>query len=164
MSSTVTLRSTDDGVTMSKKKWESLLRAGKLAEAGAAVGHEIQDRIRANQNPKRGNRRSGWGVQQRERPYPISGADFVQSGGMRRLEHRAAFHAAKRAIDAERRHWLPRLIAWSNTAEHPGVRILLEQEIKRLRRALGVKTSKKTIREQTRRRVQAFRRRNSTTK
>jgi len=106
-----------------EKEWERRLRlakATKFAEAGRAAGHEIQARVRwggSQQQQQRGNRRSGSGVKRREQAAPTTAKEFIASGGMERLERRAAFHAAKEAIQLEREFWLGRLQGWLRTVD-----------------------------------------------
>lgn len=153
-----------------EKEWERRLKAGKLAEAGRAAGREIQARIqgRTNQQQTRvkKNPRSGYEVKRRERPTPATFEQFIASGGMERLEARAAFHAAKEAVQQEREFWLGRLQDWLRTVDRDYVRgadyvrLTLEVEIKRLRRSLGIKQSDEERRAQTRERVRRHRARN----
>jgi hypothetical protein len=133
-------------------KWERLVAAGKFTEAGEAVGREIQERRR--------NRRCDVGVARRERPEPASAKEFIESGGMRRLERRAAFHAAQEAVRDEREYWLWQLERWLQTVDRRAdfVRLTLEAEIKRLRRALGIPQSDEERRAKTRERVRRHRR------
>jgi hypothetical protein len=85
---------------------------------------------------------------------------------MERLEARAAFHAAKEAVQQEREFWLGRLQDWLRTVDRDYVRgadyvrLTLEVEIKRLRRSLGIKQSDEERRAQTRERVRRHRARN----
>lgn len=86
---------------------------------------------------------------------------LVRSGGIQRWEQEAIAEALK----VTRQQWLDVLEGWEHDWSHKEPRGAHERfevaairgEITRLRRLLGVKASKATVREQTRRRVQAFR-------
>jgi hypothetical protein len=157
------------GTLHMEKEWERRLRlakATKFAEAGRAAGHEIQARVRwggSQQQQQRGNRRSGSGVKRREQAAPTTAKEFIASGGMERLERRAAFHAAKEAIQLEREFWLGRLQGWLRTVDRDYargadyVRLTLEGEVKRLRRSLGIKQRDEERRAKTRERVRRHR-------
>ena len=113
---------------------ECLLAAGKLAEAGRAVGEEIQARRRHKR--KRGDRR-GYGIERKAEPWqPTTPRQFIR-GGMAKIEEIAGSRARDAAIRAEREYWLPRLELWHAGSEEP-MRLILAKEIKRLRRVLGI--------------------------
>ena len=63
------------------------------------------------------------------------------------------------AIRSEREYWLPQLEQWHAAADDGWIASILKREIKRLRRALGIKRTPELVREQARRRVQAYRER-----
>ena len=90
---------------------------------------------------------------------------FIESGGMSAIEREAAQEAVKR----EREHWLPILEAWLADALRDGATelllcVVLDDEIRRLRRTLGLppQSSPEAIerrRQQTRERVRRYRQR-----
>jgi hypothetical protein len=145
------------------EKVERLIAADKLDAAGREIGREIQARITANraakQPPKRGNRRSGGYWRKSDDWYPTSPQAFLRGGGMRRLEYIAGARARDNAIHAEREHWLPRLERWHADAEGTRLHGFFGQEIRRLRRCLGVRPEPEHVREQIRERVRRFRER-----
>src|ERR1035438_6780519 len=91
---------------------------------------------KAKRDHRQGNRRIGYGAKSRERPPPVDAQEFVRTGAMRRLEHHAAFHAAKRAIEDTRRQWLVTLTAWRDQQEDGPILMMLDREIRRLHRVL----------------------------
>jgi hypothetical protein len=108
--------------------------------------------------PKAGeNRRSGHSVKDRERVTPSNARELLTTGGVRGLEWRAAFHAAKAAVLEERSSWLPVLEGWAAETDDAFTLGLLDREIKRLRRALGIRQSDGEHRAKTRERVRKHR-------
>lgn len=110
--------------------------------------------------PRRGR---GW-ISKTEEWRPANAEAFLVGGCMRRLEYVAGARAADEAIRRERENWLPRLEAWLADADlaDPYFSFLsagLRTEIKRLRKALGVRPPLEERREQARNRVRRFRKR-----
>ena len=127
----------------------------------ADVGRQIQVRIAASRplrgrpSPRlhgRGRKGVDW--------WPADPHEFL-AGGMSKIEWLAGQRARDEAIRNEREFWLPRLESWREEhRDDPRLRAALDQEINRLRRTLGIKQrTPDEIREQTRRRVQAYRKR-----
>jgi len=114
---------------------------------------------KAKRDYRQGNRRTGLGAKSRERPIPLDALEFVTTGGMRRLEHHAAFHAAKRAVEDTRHEWLTTLMSWRDREDDAFIRIQVDQEIERLRRALAllIPSTDDERRAQTRERVRRHR-------
>jgi hypothetical protein len=131
-----------------------------LRAAGAAVGRQIQARIAANRTATRYRRTRGqWRKSVEWRP--TDPYEFIV-GGMLKIECLAGQRARDEAIRSERELWLPRLVHWREAhGDDPGVRAVLDGEIKRLRRTLGIRIQRTPdeLREHTRRRVQAYRKR-----
>ena len=94
-----------------------------------------------------------------------SPAGFIASGGMPRWER----EAAKAAVEAVRRQWLDVLerfdadvlVRYERDPDSVDWRevVAVSRELRRLRRALGIKPTPETRREQTLRRVRAYRER-----
>jgi hypothetical protein len=137
------------------KELERLLGLGKLAEAGREASRISRAKNGSNRAPKRGNRRSGglWRKSADWQPDTIE--DFVR-GRMAKIEHIAGERAKDDAIRSVRALWLPSLEGW--LAHRPDCRAILEPEIKRLKRCLGIGiATPDRRREQTRERVRRFR-------
>jgi hypothetical protein len=95
---------------------------------------------------------------------------LIASGGVRRWEREAVSEATRQALKTTRAMWLGVLERWERewfarfTAKKAPMRaingiVYVTGEIKTLRRALGIKPDKETIRKQTRDRVRAYRER-----
>ena len=135
---------------------ERLIAADRMAEAGREVGRGIQTFAgRSQQQPRRGNRRTGGLWRKASDWIPTSPEEFVK-GGMLKLEYIAGERARDAAIRSEREYWLPQLEQWHAAADDGWIASILKREIKRLRRALGIKRTPELVREQARRRVQAL--------
>ena len=87
--------------------------------------------------------------------------DFFLHGRMKSIEYAAGAKAAEEAIRAEREFWLPRLERWLEACgSEPYFRVTLEEEIRRLRRCLGIRQEPLTLderRARTRERVRKHR-------
>jgi hypothetical protein len=83
--------------------------------------------------------------------------DYIKQGGIQRREHVAAAEAADQAIEHEREFWLPILEGWLAGEIDPCARQYVEQDVKRIRRALGIATPDEVKRAQTRERVRLHR-------
>jgi hypothetical protein len=104
--------------------------------------------LRANRF--QGRRKSGPG-------FTSDPFDFIRQGGIRRREHVAATEAADLAIRYERERWLPVLEGWLAGEMYACSRQYVEQDVKRIRRAIGIATPDEVIRAQTRERVRLHR-------
>jgi hypothetical protein len=116
----------------------------------------------------RGFGRRAKGPRKNERHYPSEVQDFIDFGGMRQIEYLAAADAADQAKRFEREIWLPRLEEWLTKweTEHPKGDIIgdlygerLGEEIKRLRRTLGIHKNSEEQRAAGRERVRKSRER-----
>jgi hypothetical protein len=116
----------------------------------------------------RGYGRRAKGPRKNQRQHPSDVQDFIDFGGMRQIEYLAAADAADQAKRFERECWLPRLEEWLTKweIEHPKGDMMgdlydgrLREEIKRLRRALGVHKGSEEQRAAGRERVRKSRER-----
>jgi hypothetical protein len=87
-------------------------------------------------------------------------AAFVRQGGLAHLEAEAAAAAARAAVKAVRRQWLPVLQGWLKAGGlAPDVAEAIAADVKRIRRRLGLPLPVRHVRELTRLRVRAYRQR-----
>ncbi len=98
------------------------------------------------------------GDRKRAKPTPHDPRTFTLQGGMAKLEHVAGAAAAASAIRFEQRHWYRILKLWLADPDlHPIDRDQLGRELKRLRRILGIRQTKKEKRAKTLERVRRYR-------
>lgn len=134
----------------------------QLRDDGRAGGYAVRARMGAglDKKPRRGG---GW-IRKTEDWRPTNAEAFLVGGCMSQLEYIAGARAADEAIRNEREYWLPQLEAWLAEAnsDDPYYSFLsagLRTEIKRLRKALGIRPTLDERREQARKRVRRFRKR-----